>query len=365
MAELTPEERQNIYLEDLEEKARLEVRRELEGQKTSAGKLIGVVILDGATEMKIRICCSRIITTALVMVACGSAQTTPTAAPALTDLWAIQARLEDLKAKDAFETTAQYNSRLAAAFQVPSTLNVSVGESGVSVRYDADRAVLTVALKTSAVPRILNTLPTVSGSADFMNDNDPLHPEAVLECDSKLKSERTYPASNAYGKEVMVHESFMVTVGLALYGARWHVAQPDLLRMSVTDYMAASDRAREAPVFRLNMDPATARETVPHLHLIVTGSPRNTAFIRGSYYKEAKIDSPTEILSYTYLIPVDITQALLVDDRTSTVVANTTPQVSASTPQAQHTAALQPHYSRLVSQSSNLVTRSVSRFKTG
>ena len=42
MAELTPEERQKIYLE---EKARLEVRRELGGQKTSAGKIIGYVIL--------------------------------------------------------------------------------------------------------------------------------------------------------------------------------------------------------------------------------------------------------------------------------------------------------------------------------
>lgn len=42
MAELTPEERQKIYLE---EKARLEVRRELEGTKTSAGKIIGYVVL--------------------------------------------------------------------------------------------------------------------------------------------------------------------------------------------------------------------------------------------------------------------------------------------------------------------------------
>src|ERR1022692_5272328 len=39
MAELTPEERQRIYLE---EKARLEVRRELEGQKTSAGKVFEI-----------------------------------------------------------------------------------------------------------------------------------------------------------------------------------------------------------------------------------------------------------------------------------------------------------------------------------
>jgi hypothetical protein len=42
MAELTPEERQRIYLE---EKARLEVRRELEGQKTSAGKVFGYAVL--------------------------------------------------------------------------------------------------------------------------------------------------------------------------------------------------------------------------------------------------------------------------------------------------------------------------------
>jgi len=42
VAELTPEERQKIYLE---EKARLEVRRELEGQKTSPAKVIGYAIL--------------------------------------------------------------------------------------------------------------------------------------------------------------------------------------------------------------------------------------------------------------------------------------------------------------------------------
>jgi hypothetical protein len=98
----------------------------------------------------------RITTAALVLVAGGYAQT---AAPPLTDLWAIQARVQELKPKDAFETTAQYNARLASAFELPSTLNVSVGDSGVSVRYDADAAVLTVALKTAAVPRILHTLP--------------------------------------------------------------------------------------------------------------------------------------------------------------------------------------------------------------
>jgi hypothetical protein len=43
MADLTPEERQKIYLE---EKARLEVRRELlESTKTNAGKVFGYIIL--------------------------------------------------------------------------------------------------------------------------------------------------------------------------------------------------------------------------------------------------------------------------------------------------------------------------------
>jgi hypothetical protein len=126
----------------------------------------------------------RFTTVVLVLVATAYAQT---ATPVVTDLWAIQARVEELKPKDAFETTAQYNARLASAFEVP--------------------------------------------------------------------------------------------------------------------------------------------------HLIVTGSPRNTPFLRGSYYKEPKIDSPNEILSYTYLIPVDITQALLVDDRTSTVVATTGfSQAQAATP---------------------------------
>ena len=44
MPELTPEERQRIYLD---EKARIEVRRELEGQKTSVGKVIGIIVLCG------------------------------------------------------------------------------------------------------------------------------------------------------------------------------------------------------------------------------------------------------------------------------------------------------------------------------
>jgi hypothetical protein len=44
MPDLTPEERQRIYLE---EKARLEVRRELEGKKTSVGKIIGIIVLCG------------------------------------------------------------------------------------------------------------------------------------------------------------------------------------------------------------------------------------------------------------------------------------------------------------------------------
>jgi hypothetical protein len=42
MPALTPEERQRIYLE---EKARLEIRHELEGKKTSAGKVIGYIVL--------------------------------------------------------------------------------------------------------------------------------------------------------------------------------------------------------------------------------------------------------------------------------------------------------------------------------
>jgi len=42
--ELTPQERQKIYLD---EKARLEVRRELAGRKIGAGKLIGYVVPGG------------------------------------------------------------------------------------------------------------------------------------------------------------------------------------------------------------------------------------------------------------------------------------------------------------------------------
>lgn len=42
MADLTPEERERIYLE---EKARLEARRELESRKIGAGKVIGYFVL--------------------------------------------------------------------------------------------------------------------------------------------------------------------------------------------------------------------------------------------------------------------------------------------------------------------------------
>jgi hypothetical protein len=42
LPDLTLEERQRIYQE---EKARLEARRELEGKKTSIGKVIGIIVL--------------------------------------------------------------------------------------------------------------------------------------------------------------------------------------------------------------------------------------------------------------------------------------------------------------------------------
>ena len=44
MAELTPEERQRIYLE---EKARLEFRRQLQPKKIGFGKIIGYLALAG------------------------------------------------------------------------------------------------------------------------------------------------------------------------------------------------------------------------------------------------------------------------------------------------------------------------------
>src|ERR1017187_10139857 len=60
MTELTPEERQRIYLE---EKARLEVRRELEGQKTSArsGPALQVEFIGAAADLFFQIDPSRVL----------------------------------------------------------------------------------------------------------------------------------------------------------------------------------------------------------------------------------------------------------------------------------------------------------------
>ena len=50
----------------------------------------------------------------------------------------------------------------------------------------------------------------------------------------------------------------------------------------------------------------------------------------GRFSRKQKIDDPTAIYIYTYLIPLNITQALLVDDRTSTIVATTALQATAT-----------------------------------
>lgn len=246
-----------------------------------------------------------------------AAQPVATSAPALTDVWTIQQRAESVTAKDAFETSGQYATRLAAAFQLPETLHIAIGKMGVSLRYDADKEVLSVRLKHRSAS-IVNTLPEAPGSIDFLRDNNPLKPDQYIEVDSKIKSSREYTASNAYGREAVVHETFSVGVGIPLYGSRW---KPDY--STLHSYNSdAWEAAQEIECFRLNMDPARAREAVEHLHVVVTAVPRPSPFLRASFSKTATIDSPTSYLDLTYLLPVEMAEVLLVDDRTSSVVAS-------------------------------------------
>lgn len=50
MTDLTPEERRKIYLE---EKARMEIRQELQGKKSGAGRVIGIIVLAGIGLMAV------------------------------------------------------------------------------------------------------------------------------------------------------------------------------------------------------------------------------------------------------------------------------------------------------------------------
>jgi hypothetical protein len=135
--------------------------------------------------------------------------------------------------------------------------------------------------------------------------------------DSKVTADREYTASNAYGRQAIVHETVSVGVGIPLYGSRW---RPDYSTLH-SDNIEAWEAAQEFECFRLKIDPATARGAVEHLHIVVTAVPRSAPFLRVSFSKDATIDSPTSYFNQTYLLPVEMAAVLLVDDRTSAVVA--------------------------------------------
>src|SRR5215469_3221991 len=81
-----------------------------------------------------------------------SAQTAHTEkVPTFADVWAIQHAMETFQPRDQFETTPQYQARLAAV-RPASALVVRVLDTKVQKRYNADTTDLMISLETARSP---------------------------------------------------------------------------------------------------------------------------------------------------------------------------------------------------------------------
>jgi len=90
-----------------------------------------------------------------------------------TDVWPIQRALEALKAKDQFETTAQYTERLESV-RPASALVVRISDVQMQTEYDADIAVLNISLRTSNPPSLYFPIPSSGSNMFSRSDYLPL-----------------------------------------------------------------------------------------------------------------------------------------------------------------------------------------------
>lgn len=218
--------------------------------------------------------------------------------------------------KDQFETTAQYEERLARLRSQPleggkslyDTLSVLMPISNYFFKYDADKQAVRVEhmLGFDTQPFGLSypsgAVPPHSAYEDRFGDD-----MRTLELARDRRSGRTYEASNAYGAKADVEVS--------------HVTEHNLVLMNVEGNITCTGQHVE-----FSAPPDEARGLRDNLAAVVRFVIRRPYIVESTFHSPPRIDRPREIFSTEYNVIGRATEVLLIDNRNKRVIQAFSPE---------------------------------------
>ncbi|MFH1702366.1 MAG: hypothetical protein ABIB41_02890 [Nitrospirota bacterium] len=206
--------------------------------------------------------------------------------------------------KDEFESTEQYQRRLATQDEKP--LFGSVGQNSIlafvsspSSAYDADSQTLKISLHTSPVWQSVQI------------DRSRL----ALEIKSEITKKKSM-GQNAYGAKVEIEELYVKEFELAIHNQVDFETEKDLgkswkdIQSMMSEYNLPSESFKgemEATfVKRLKMQPADARTVKDKIAALILVKPTAPFISSGATLHEATFKDPNQFLGQMYYVDVDL-----------------------------------------------------------
>jgi len=204
--------------------------------------------------------------------------------------------------KSEFETTSAYRARVDAAGNAPivgtTTLNDVVGfvqasdvYAGVSETYDADRGVLNVRAHWDGQTKMVN--------------NELLR---FVRLNEKIKSNRSYVASNAYGKKVDVDSS------------QWNVCAVAFSNLTYSSLLRSGIKNIDESI---EMSADDARSAKGNLALIFVGNLNEPYLSEFHDYSKPTIDRPNEMAFSGDLLIMKLVQVWIFNRQTGAIYKKT------------------------------------------
>jgi hypothetical protein len=200
--------------------------------------------------------------------------------------------------KSEFETTSAYKARVDASGSArmvgTTSLSDAVGfvqstdvYTGVSEIYDADRGLLKVRAHWDGQTKMVN--------------NELLR---FVRLDEKIKSNRSYAASNAYGKKVEVDSS------------RWDVCAVAFSNLTYSSLLISRTKNIDEPI---EMSPDDARLAKGNLALMFVGNMSEPYLSEFHDYSKPTIDNPNEMASSGDLLIMKLVQVWIFNRKTGAI----------------------------------------------
>jgi len=218
-----------------------------------------------------------------------------------------QARAAGIK-KDEFETTAQYQARLAKAGTslAGSTFVVEFPLEG-GFQFDADRGVVTYSKYALDGQCLIDDfqLPSEVKAKRFGSGGGYGNSAYCFSKTVKRTPGKPYTASNSFGAQVEVQPVHSSGIGIFL-------GIGSLLQDIFTGKQSYEV---QTPLFSVNLSGDAARSLKENAAVLMVVVPQPPFFYQGSYYIEPKIDSPTEVFNTTDYVVADVQCVALADTK--------------------------------------------------